>query len=159
MGKTLVAYFSASGVTKRLAENLAAAVDGDLYEIEPQTVYTKVDLDWTDKKSRSTIEMTDKAFRPAIAPDSHVDHMEAYETVYIGFPIWWYTAPTIVNTFLEQYDLAGKTVIPFATSGSSGMGKTNDDLAPSCKGAVLKEGKRFPANASVDQLKSWALSL
>lgn len=154
MSKKLVAYFSASGVTAKLAKNLATAVDGDLFEIEPVQPYTAADLDWTNKKSRSTVEMNDKSFRPPVK--SKVENMDEYDVVFVGFPIWWYVAPTIINTFLESYDLSGKTVIPFATSGGSGMGKTNSELAPSCKGAKLKEGKRFPASASVSDLKKWA---
>ena len=157
MSKTLVAYFSASGVTKRLASTLAKAVNGDLFEIVPEVPYTDADLNWMDKNSRSTLEMKDKSSRPAVA--SKVENMAEYGTVFVGFPIWWYTAPTIIKTFLEQYDLSGKTVIPFATSGGSGMGKTNKDLAPSCKGAVLEDGKRFAANASEAELSAWANSL
>lgn len=157
MSNTLVAYFSASGVTKRLASTLAKAVNGDLFEIVPEVPYTDADLNWMDKNSRSTLEMKDKSSRPAVA--SKVENMAEYGTVFVGFPIWWYTAPTIIKTFLEQYDLSGKTVIPFATSGGSGMGKTNKDLAPSCKGAVLKDGKRFAANASEAELSAWANSL
>lgn len=157
MSKTLVAFFSASGVTKRLASTLAKAVNGDLFEIVPEVPYTDADLNWMDKNSRSTLEMKDKSSRPAVA--SKVENMAEYGTVFVGFPIWWYTAPTIIKTFLEQYDLSGKTVIPFATSGGSGMGKTNKDLAPSCKGAVLKDGKRFAANASEAELSAWANSL
>lgn len=157
MSKSLVAYFSASGMTAMLAKTLASAIGADLFAIVPETPYTDADLDWTNKRSRSSIEMNDKAFRPAVA--SKVGNMAAYDTVYVGFPIWWYVAPTIVNTFLEQYDLTGKTVIPFATSGSSGMGNTNAALAPSCAGAVLKSGKRFNSNAGEAELKAWAESL
>lgn len=154
MGKVLVAYFSASGVTKNLAEKLAGATGADLYEIQPEIPYSKADLDWMDKLSRSSIEMKDKTSRPAVS--GTVDHMEQYDVVFLGFPIWWYVAPTIINTFLEQYDLSGKTIIPFATSGSSGMGNTNQELSVSCPGAVLKEGRRFSANASPEELKHWA---
>lgn len=154
MSKSLVAYFSASGVTARLAGTLAKAVNGDIFEIVPVQPYTKDDLNWMNKQSRSSVEMSDKSSRPAVA--SKVENMEQYDTIYIGFPIWWYTAPTIINTFLEQYDLNGKTVIPFATSGGSQMGKTNDDLVKSCRGAVLKNGKRFSANADIKELKNWA---
>lgn len=157
MSKTLVAYFSATGITARLAERLAEAVGADLYEIEPAEPYTDADLDWTNKKSRSSVEMADKAFRPAVK--GKVENMAQYDTIYVGFPIWWYVAPTIINTFLEQYDLSGKTVVPFATSGSSGMGNTNRELAPSCPGAVLKEGKRFSAQASAAELKRWTEAL
>lgn len=156
MAKTLVAYFSASGTTAKLAERLAAAVGGELYEIQPEIPYTDADLNWMDKQSRSSIEMNDKTFRPAVV--GRVKNMEQYDTVFLGFPIWWYVAPTIINTFLEQYDLTGKKIIPFATSGSSGMGNTNKELAPSCPGAVLMQGKRFLANASEKELKEWAES-
>lgn len=154
MSKVLVAYFSASGTTAKLAKNLAQAVQADLHEIQPETPYTSGDLNWMDKKSRSSVEMKDKAFRPAIA--NRVDGMEEYDKVFVAFPIWWYVAPTIINTFLEQYDLKGKTIIPLATSGGSGMGNTNRELAPSCPGAVLKEGKVFSANADKDSLAAWA---
>lgn len=153
MAKTLVAYFSASGVTKKLAERLAEAIGADAYEITPQIPYTSADLDWMNKKSRSSVEMSDKASRPAVS--GKVGNMEQYDTVFVAFPIWWYIAPTIVNTFLEQYDLSGKTIVPLATSGGSGMGDTNKWLAGSCKGAKLEEGKRFAANADKDELKKW----
>lgn len=154
MSKKLVAYFSASGVTASLAKNLAAAIGADLFEIEPAVKYTKADLDWTNKKSRSSVEMNDKASRPAVA--KRLNNMGEYDEVFVGFPIWWYIAPTIVNTFLESYDLTGKTIIPFATSGGSGMGETNAYLANSCKGAKLVDGKVFRRNASADELKKWA---
>ena len=154
MKKALVAYFSASGVTQRLAKTVAEAAGADLFEIEPVQKYTSEDLDWTDKKSRSTLEKNDPSSRPAIA--EHVDHMDQYDTVFVGFPIWWYVAPTIINTFLEQYDLTGKKVIPFATSGSSGMGNTNAELRGSCPGALLCEGQRFASSIGADALKAWA---
>lgn len=154
MSKKLVAYFSASGVTAALAKNLAAAIDADLFEIEPEVKYTKADLDWTNKNSRSSVEMNDKLSRPAVA--KKLGNMSEYDEVFVGFPIWWYIAPTIVNTFLEGYDLAGKTIIPFATSGGSGMGETNEYLANSCKGAKLVEGKVLRRNACADELKKWA---
>jgi flavodoxin len=157
MSKKLVAYFSASGVTAKLAKRLANAVDADIFEIKPEKPYTTADLDWTNKKSRSSVEMSDKSFRPAVA--EKLDNIADYDTIYVGFPIWWYVAPTIINTFLEQYDLTGKTIIPFATSGSSRMGKTNSELAPSCKGAILKEGKRFEENTDEIELKKWADSI
>ncbi|MCL2072465.1 MAG: flavodoxin [Marinilabiliaceae bacterium] len=156
MNKTLVAYFSATGNTAKLAKTLASVVGGDLYEIQPTQPYTSADLDWRDKKSRSSVEMNNKSYRPAIA--NKVDNMEQYDTIYIGFPIWWYVAPTIINTFLEQYNLEGKTIIPFATSGSSEIGNTNDELKNSCKGAILKNGKRFDANASAQELLKWVES-
>ncbi len=153
MSKTLVAYFSTGGVTKGLAQKVADATGGDMYEITPAVPYVKADLDWRNPKSRSSIEMKDKSSRPEIT--GKVENMADYDTIYLGFPIWWYIAPTIVNTFLEQYDLTGKTVIPFATSGSSGMGNANAGLAPSCKGAVLKDGKRFDKNAGEAEIKAW----
>lgn len=124
--KTLVAYFSATGTTERVAQQLAEVAGADLYEIEPETPYTAADLDWNDKNSRSTVEMNDLKFRPAIK--GRLDNMADYDVVYIGFPIWWYTAPTIINTFIESYDMKGKTLIPFATSGGSTIKKSADDL-------------------------------
>lgn len=157
MSRKLVAYFSASGVTAKLAESLSEAIGADLYEIEPKVPYTKADLDWMDKQSRSTIEMNDPSSRPAIKEER--DNMDDYDTVFVGFPIWWYVAPTIINTFLESYDLTGKTIIPFATSGGSGMGKTNEKLQPSCPGARLLEGKVLKASTSKADLAAWVQSL
>lgn len=157
MSRKLVAYFSASGVTAKLAESLSEAIGADLYEIEPKIPYTKADLDWMDKQSRSTIEMNDPSSRPAIKEER--DNMDDYDTVFVGFPIWWYVAPTIINTFLESYDLTGKTIIPFATSGGSGMGKTNEKLQPSCSGARLLEGKVLRASTSKADLAAWVQSL
>lgn len=157
MSRKLVAYFSASGVTAKVAEILSEAIGADLYAIEPEVPYTKADLDWMDKKSRSTIEMNNPASRPAIAGKR--DNMNDYDTVFVGFPIWWYVAPTIINTFLESYDLTGKTIIPFATSGGSDMGKTNEKLLPSCKGAKLLDGKIFKASVSGADLAKWAEGL
>ena len=153
MSRKLVAYFSASGVTAKVAETLSEAIGADLYEIEPEVIYTKADLDWMDKQSRSTIEMNDPASRPAIREMR--DNMDDYDTVFVGFPIWWYVAPTIINTFLESYDLTGKTIIPFATSGGSGMGKTNEKLQPSCPNSKLIEGKVFKKSASKSELTAW----
>lgn len=154
MSKTLVAYFSASGVTAAAAKKLAEAIGADLYEIKPEVPYTKADLDWMDKKARSTIEMNDPSSRPAIA--GKLDNMDAYSTIFVGFPIWWYVAPTIINTFLESYDLTGKKIIPFATSGGSGMGKTNERLQPSCPGATLLAGRMLNGAVSAADLKRWA---
>lgn len=154
MSRKLVAYFSASGVTAKVAENLSDAIGADLFEIVPKVRYTNADLDWRDKTSRSTIEMNDPSSRPEI--ESLRDNVAEYDTIYVGFPIWWYVAPTIINTFLESYDLAGKTIIPFATSGGSGMGKTNEKLEPSCPGATVKAGKVFSMNASRQELADWA---
>lgn len=156
MSKILVAYFSASGATAALASRLAAELGADLHEIVPAVGYTSADLDWTDPKSRSSLEMNDRSSRPAVT--GRVEDMARYDLIFLGFPVWWYTAPTIINTFLEQYDLTGKTIIPFATSGSSGIGSASRDLAPSCPGAQVKPGKRFPAGAGAQELKRWAQS-
>ena len=155
--KMLVAYFSASGVTAKAAWKLSEAVGADLYEIKPEVPYSREDLDWTDRKSRSSVEMNDPASRPAIA--GKIDDMDQYEVVFIGFPIWWYVAPTIINSFLESYDFTGNTIVPFATSGGSAMGKTNERLAPSCPGAVLLEGKMLNGSLEQAELKVWAESL
>ena len=137
MKKVLVAYFSASGVTAKVSAKLADAVGADLYEIKPAVKYTKADLNWMDKKSRSSVEMNDKSIRPAMI-SGDVD-ISGYDTVCIGFPIWWYVAPTIINTFLETYDFSGKKIILFATAGSSGFGNTAAELTPSAPGAELVE--------------------
>lgn len=158
MSTKLVAYFSASGVTAAVAENLAEAAGADLYEIKPEVPYTKEDLNWMDKQSRSSVEMKDKSSRPAIADkDAQV---EKYDTVFIGFPIWWYVAPTIINTFLESYDFSGKTIILFATSGSSGFGNTVEGLQGSvADSTVIKEGKILNGGPSKEELASWVESL
>lgn len=157
MGKTLVAYFSASGVTAKVAENLAEAIEADIFKIEPKIPYMKANLNWNDKNSRSSVEMKNPASRPAIKYTK--DNMNDYKTVFVGFPVWWYVAPTIINTFLESYGFSGKTIIPFATSGGSGMGKTNEKLLPSCKGAKLLEGEVFKRNVSKEKLSTWAYGL
>ncbi len=150
----LVAYFSASGQTARLAKTVARATGGDLFEIEPAEPYTSADLDWNNRASRSSKEMNDPASRPAIA--SRVKNMDAYQTVYVGFPIWWYVAPTIVNTFLESYDFAGKTVIPFATSGGSGLGDTASVLKRCCSPATRwLPGGRLSSGASEAEVRRW----
>ena len=158
---TLVAYFSASDahITAQVAKTLAEAADADLFEIVPEKIYTADDLNWNDKKSRSTIEMKDSTARPAVA--SKVDNMDQYTTIYVGFPIWWYTAPRIVNTFLEQYDLTGKTIIPFATSGGSDMGKSGEDLkkASAPNANWILPGKVLNGNPPVDSLKVWVETL
>ena len=153
MSKKLVAYFSASGVTKNVAERLAKAVDADLFEIKPQVPYTNADLDWMNKKSRSSVEMSNPNSRPAIAET--LPNMQDYDTVFVGFPIWWYVAPTIINTFLESYDFSGKTMVPFATSGSSGMGKTVDVLKKVCPSANWNAGKMLN-HVSDSALADWA---
>ena len=156
MNKTLIAYFSASGETAKLAKTLSAVTGGDLFEIRPETAYTSADLNWMDKKSRSTLEMKDEHSRPAIA--GRVEDMAPYDTVFVGFPIWWYQAPRIIETFLESYDFTGKTVIPFATSGGSGMGKTVEVLRPLCPGAHWEPGKMLN-RASDRELESWVKGL
>ena len=155
MSKILVAYFSAGGATARLAKTVAEVTGGDLFEIAPETAYTAADLDWTDKHSRSTMEMNDAKSRPTIA--GRVADMAQYDTVFVGFPIWWYQAPRIIETFLESYDLAGKTVIPFATSGGSGMGKTLEGLKGSCSGD-LRPGKMWIGNVPEESIRLWAES-
>ena len=155
--KTLVAFFSASGVTGRAAEKLAAAAGGDLYEIRPAVPYTRADLNWQDKRSRSSVEMANPASRPELADtDAPV---AGYDRIFLGFPIWWYTAPTIIRTFLESYDFSGKTIILFATSGGSGLGKTAKELASSCPGAKIVEGKLLNGRLSESELKEWASGL
>ena len=158
---TLVAYFSASPehITAQVAKTLAEATDADLFEIVPEQIYTVEDLDWKNEQSRSTIEMKDSTARPAVA--SKVENMAQYNTIYVGFPIWWYTAPRIVNTFLEQYDLTGKTIIPFATSGGSDMGKSGEDLkkASAPNANWILPGKVLNGNPPVDSLKVWIETL
>lgn len=154
MSKRLVAYFSASGVTAGVAANLAAAADAELYEIKPEVPYTDADLNWNNKASRSSVEMADKSFRPAIvdknAPVGDKD------VIYLGFPIWWYVAPTIVNTFLESYDFSGKKIILFATSGGSGFGKTLDELLPSVsKTTEIIQGRLLNKGTSSEELAEW----
>lgn len=151
--KKLVAYFSASGVTKSTAETLAKEIGADLFEIEPKEAYTKADLDWTNSSSRSTVEMKNKSFRPEMVKKA-LDLSE-YDTIFVGFPIWWYVAPTIINTFGESYNFSGKTIVPFATSGGSGMGKTTEELIPSFKGAKVVEGKVVNRMSSAE-LKDFA---
>lgn len=153
MSRKLVAYFSASGVTAKVAETLSEAIGADIYAIEPKVPYTKADLNWMDKNSRISVEMKNLNSRPEIAEQR--DNMEEYDVIFIGFPIWWYVAPTIINTFLESYDLSGKTIIPFATSGGSDMGKTNDKLQPSCPNSTLLKGKVFKPNVTKAELAAW----
>ena len=157
MSKTLVAYFSASGATAKLAKTLAEAVEGDLYEIEPVEMYTRADLDWNNKSSRSSKEMNDPDARPGI--QGRVVDMDEYDVVFVGFPIWWYEAPRIIDTFLESYDLSGKTLVPFVTSGGSGMGRTGELLAAISPEATWLTGKRLSPSASQDELTEWVRSL
>ena len=156
MGKKLVAYFSASGTTKKVAEMIAEISKADLFEITPKIPYTKADLNWMDKKSRSSVEMNDKKFRPEIA-NADIDTND-YDEIILGFPIWWYVAPTIINTFLEANDFSGKKIILFATSGGSGFGNTVRELQPSAHGALITEGKLLN-NVSKQQINEWAKTL
>lgn len=155
MSHVLVAYFSASGVTARVAETLAGALAADLFEIRPVQPYTSADLDWRDRNSRSTLEMQDRACRPAMAqtPD-----LSGYDTVFVGFPVWWYREPSIIDTFMESADFTGKTVIPFATSGGSGLGDTAANLRALAPGAAVKEGRVLSARATAAELSAWAAS-
>lgn len=158
MGKTLVAYFSASGVTAKVADKLADALGADIYEIRPETPYTKADLNWMDKNSRSTIEMNDKTIRPAIADQNA--RIDEYNTIFLGFPIWWYVAPTIINTFLESYDFAGKKIILFATSGGSKFGKTVEELKVSVPDSCeIIEGKLLNGIQTIPSIRKWTESL
>ena len=153
MSKKLVAYFSASGRTAKTAQQLAAAASADLAEIVPAVPYTSADLNWQDKQSRSSVEMGDPASRPAIAAPADV---AAYDVIYIGFPIWWYVAPTIINTYLESADFSGKKIILFATSGGSGFGKAAEGLQASAPGAVITEGKVNPSASDLGSLAAMA---
>lgn len=157
MSKKLVAYFSASGTTAAVARTLAEAAEADLYEIRPQTPYTRADLDWMNKKSRSSVEMNDKSFRPPLADKGA--RIEGYDTIFLGFPIWWYVAPTIINTFLESYDFSDKTIVLFATSGGSGFGGTVAGLRNSAPGSVIREGKLLNGRHSKESLAAWVSSL
>lgn len=154
--KTLVAYFSATGVTKGAAEKLAEVTGGDLYEIQPEVPYTDADLDWQDKQSRSSVEMADLSSRPAIK--GKVENLNDYDTIFIGFPVWWYTAPTIINTFIEANDLKGKTVIPFCTSGGSSIKKSAEDLKKAYPDLNWKEGKLLN-RISKEELETWVKGL
>ena len=154
MSKSLVAYFSASGTTRKVAERLAEATSSDIFEIRPKIPYTREDLDWTNKKSRSTVEMQDRSSRPEIG--GKVESMSDYHTIFVGFPIWWYREPSIIDTFLESYDLKGRTIIPFATSGGSGMGDISSNMKAIAKGANVPEGRRFSPSVSEIELLDWA---
>lgn len=158
MSKKLVAYFSASGVTKNVAEVLATAAGADLYQIKPVIPYTPADLNWSDKKSRSSVEMNDPTSRPELA-DKNAE-VKNYDVIFIGFPIWWYVAPHLINTFLESYDFSGKTIVLFATSGGSGFGKTIKELKGSISEmATIKEGKLLSGRLSKDELTAWVKGL
>ncbi|MCR5746316.1 MAG: flavodoxin [Lachnospiraceae bacterium] len=154
MRKTLVAYFSASGVTKKVAENLAKAAEADLFEIVPEQIYTSADLNWQDSNSRSSVEMNDRNARPAIK--GKLDDIGKYTYVFVGFPVWWYREPSIIDTFMESYDFNGKTIIPFCTSGGSGLGEAGENMLALAKGAKLVDGRRFTGNVTIEDLKAWS---
>ena len=157
MNKALVAYFSASDTTAKAAKTLASAVGADLYEIKPAVPYTSADLNWMDKNSRSSVEMKDKSSRPALADtDAPV---AGHDVIFLGFPVWWYVAPTIINTFLESYDFTGKTIVLFATSGGSGLGKSAAGLKASAPGATILDGRMMSGRVSEAELKNWAEGL
>ena len=154
MSKKLGAYFSAGGVTAKAAKELAGACGADLYEIKPEVPYTGADLDWMNKKSRSSVEMNDPSSRPALA-DTSAD-ITGHDVIFVGFPVWWYTAPTIIKTFLEAYDFGGKMIVPFATSGGSGLGKTAETLREIVPMAIVMEGKLLNGKQKAEELKKWA---
>lgn len=151
--KVLVAYFSATGTTQKLANKIANVTGGNLFEIKPEKPYTNADLDWMDSKSRSSVEMRDRTSRPAIA--SEADNMAQYDVVFVGFPIWWYREPSIIDTFIESYDFSGKLIIPFATSGGSPIGNSGENMQKLAPGAKVLEGKCFPVTVSESELKIW----
>lgn len=152
--KTLVAYFSTSGTTAKMAKKLSEATGADLFEIVPEVKYERADLNWNNSKSRSSVEMNDPACRPAIS--SRVDDMAQYDVVFVGFPVWWYREPSIIDTFIESYNFSGKTVVPFATSGMSPVGDAGSNIQKLAPGAKVAAGKRFSNSVSVDELKKWA---
>ena len=157
MKRKLVSYFSASGLTKRAAERLAKTAGADLFEIKPAVPYSQADLDWTNKKSRSSVEMGNPDSRPEIA--ERMENMEEYDTVFLGFPIWWYVAPTIIDTFLESYDFSGKTIVPFATSGGSGFGRTAEILKPLCSDTAKWLPGKMLNRTSEKEMEEWVSSL
>ena len=157
MSKTLVAYFSASGVAAAVAKKLSAAVGADLFEIQPEQLYTDDDLNWQNSRSRSSVEMNDRSCRPAIA--SAVENMAQYNAVFVGFPVWWYREPSIIDTFMEAYDFSGKKVVPFCTSGGSGLGDSAQNMQALAPGATVVNGKRFSPSVSEGELKAWAESV
>ena len=156
--KILVAYFSASGITKNVAKNLAEVCGADLYEIKPEIPYTNDDLNWMDKTSRSSVEMRDRNSRPKIVDDDA--HIRDYDVIFLGFPIWWYVAPTIINTFLEKNNFSGKKIVLFATSGGSGFGRTVENIRQSVASTTeIIEGKILNNNPTLEQLKQWVVTL
>lgn len=158
MSKILVAYFSATGVTKKVAENLASLIGADIYEIKPEQPYNEEDLNWMDKNARSSLEMKDLSFRPKIVEDNF--SVNEYYTIFLGFPIWWYIAPTIINTFLEKHNFSSKRIILFATSGGSKFGRTVENLRPSVPYTTqIIEGGILNSNPTMEQLKTWVNSV
>ena len=157
MSKTLVAYFSATGTTARVGQQIAEALGADTFAIEPEQPYTSADLNWNDRKSRSSVVMNDESCRPAIA--STVDDMASYDAVFVGFPVWWYVEPRIIDTFLESYDFSGKTIIPFATSGGSGLGRAPQRMQQIAAGSTVVAGKLLNGRQSADALRAWAREL
>ncbi len=153
MNKDLICYFSASGITKEVAEKISKVVNGDLFEIEPVNKYTEEDLDWTNKNSRSSIEMSDKSSRPKIK--NKVNNINDYNRIFIGFPVWWYTAPTIINTFIEENDLNNRNAYIYVTSGSSGVDGSLNDLRKAYPNINFISGKRFSSNVSLEEIKKW----
>lgn len=154
MSKVLVAYFSASGVTRKMAERLAKEIGADLFEIKPEIPYTNADLDWQNRKSRSSVEMNDRSCRPVIS--SKVEDMGQYEVVFVGFPVWWYREPSIIDSFMEDYDFSKKIIVPIATSGGSQIGDSGKNMQALALGAKVVNGKRFAANTSGKELAAWA---
>lgn len=154
MSKCLVVCFSASGITREVSKRLAEKMEASLFEIEPQQSYSRADLNWNDSESRSSLEMKDPNSRPAIK--NQVQNMDQYDVIFIGFPIWWYREPSIIDTFMESYDFSGKTIVPFATSGGSGMGNSSQNLQKLAPNADVKEGKRFGSRVSGTELAKWA---
>ena len=154
MRKALVAYFSAGGTTKKVAQRLAGGIGADLHEIEPKVPYTRGDLNWMSKRSRSSVEMSDRSARPEIA--SRVQDMAQYDVVFVGFPVWWYREPSIIDTFMELYDFTGKAVIPFATSGGSPLGDSGKNMQALARGAKVEAGRRFTSSAPERELADWA---
>ncbi len=154
MSKCLVVYFSASGNTREVSKRLAEKMEASLFEIQPQQSYSRADLNWNDSESRSSLEMKDPNSRPAIK--NQVQNMDQYDVIFIGFPIWWYREPSIIDTFMESYDFSGKTIVPFATSGGSGMGNSSQNLQKLAPNADVKEGKRFGSRVSGTELAKWA---
>ena len=154
MSNKLVAYFSAGGVTRSVAEKLADEIGADLFEIVPEKPYTNADLDWQNSRSRSSVEMKDRNARPAIS--SKIVDMSRYDVIFVGFPIWWYREPSIIDTFMEAYDFSGKTIVPFATSGGSGLGDAPKNMQTLAKGSKVENGQRFSVVVSGQELRAWA---